>query len=159
MGTVLFLVFVVFSSFFFCYIDKRKHSTIMFGNHLNLLLKEKLIIKEKLSKYKKQYPELYRVVSSFTDSKVNMEQMVKYSQKMTGAPKNNLDTEIDKIMNELELEMDRDLSDVLRWYFLICITIVSFKENESVEEFNLESEKIVEGNLRNIDLDNTICLA
>ncbi|HEM3101960.1 hypothetical protein ACSBRS_007355 [Streptococcus suis] len=159
MGTILFLIFVVFSIFFFYNMDKRKHNVVMFGNHLNLLLKEKLIIKEKLSKYREQYPELYRVVSSFTDSKVNVEQMVKHSRKITGGPKNDLDTEIDKIMSGLESEMDENLLDILRWYFLICITIVSFKENESVEEFNLESEKIVEGNLRNIDLDNAICLA
>ncbi|HFI0232305.1 TPA: hypothetical protein ACGOXG_000088 [Streptococcus suis] len=159
MGTILFLIFVVFSIFFFYHIDKRKHNTVMFGNHLNLLLKEKLIIKEKLSKYGEQYPELCRAVSSFTDSKANVEQIVKHSRKITGGSKNDLDMEIDKVMKSLELEMDRDLLDILRWYFLICITIVSFKENESVEEYNLESEKIAEGNLRNIDLDNTICLA
>lgn len=136
MGTLIFLIFMTTLGVVFHYRDTKKHNKIMVEFMLENHFSYGFVIRKKIEHLKDTYPLTYDIVNSFLDvvNKQTLHDMSERAKPIEDEKHVMLQKEIDLIIKE----GTREDKEVLEWYLITCILIVSYQKRQVLSE--LEDE-------------------
>lgn len=159
MGTIILIIFTVFSAIGFYLWDTRQHRKIYVDSIIGTHWNDKTIIEEKNKEIRNEYPVLNKVVNSLLNSEIKYtsKEITNVTKPVKGSKKQELQNEIKLIINN----EDEEAIKVLMWYYMACMFISSAKRSkvDSLNEISDETEKIQNKDFDDFDSKDLLCFS